>query len=221
MEKFSEPEILKAPLEQTLLQLKSIGAKDLFKFPFVTRPPLPAIKAALRHLTILGALEVNSRATLNMILESSEEMTSDPTKINQLGMLLAKVPLSPKFAKMLVVAAKYDVLDYSIMMVACMSVNEVFKDLPPTQSAAAQQSNRREEEEQAAELVTTLDLERQEKEERKRRRMEQEEAHERVRETRQSREKWTSEKSDCITYVKLMVDYFSWVNSNRPTLSTN
>jgi hypothetical protein len=34
-------------------------------------------------------------------------LTKDPTSINDLGSLLSKIPISPKFAKMLVVSSKY------------------------------------------------------------------------------------------------------------------
>jgi len=50
----------------------------------------------------------------------------DPTTINDLGHLLSKIPISPKYAKMLVVSAKYGLLRYAIMIVACMSVSEIF-----------------------------------------------------------------------------------------------
>jgi HrpA-like RNA helicase len=73
-------------------------------FPFVTRPPLTALITSLRHLTILGALEVDNRGDMDRILDLS--ITNDPTKLTDLGSLLAKLPLSPKFAKMLVVAIK-------------------------------------------------------------------------------------------------------------------
>ena len=53
-------------------------------------------------------------------------LTSDPTKVSKLGSLLSKVPLSPKFSKMLVVALKYGLAHYAIMMVACMSVAEIY-----------------------------------------------------------------------------------------------
>ena len=129
MDEFSEPEILKTPLDQTVLQLKSLGAKDLLKFPFVTMPPLAALRASLRHLTILGALEVNSRPDLDKLL-SCDAASSDPTDITQLGILLSKLPLSPKFAKMLIVSTKYQLLRYVIMIVACLSVAEIFRELP-------------------------------------------------------------------------------------------
>ena len=94
-------------------------------------PPVMPIKMALRHLTILGALEINDRSQTENLLgvkSHSGLLKSDPTTINKLGILLSKVPLSPKYAKMLVVASKYSVIRYTIMMVACMSVNEIFQE---------------------------------------------------------------------------------------------
>ena len=44
-------------------------------------------------------------------------------------MLLTKIPINPKYAKMLVVSAKYGVLRFAIMIVACMSVAEVFNQI--------------------------------------------------------------------------------------------
>ena len=130
MEKFSEAEILKTPLDQTILQLKAIGAKDILQFPFVTMPPQAALCAALRHLTILGALEVTDKVLRERVLDRNSKLSSDPTSINELGILLSKLPISPRFAKMLIVGAKYGVLKYTIMMVAALSVNEIFLELP-------------------------------------------------------------------------------------------
>ena len=55
-------------------------------------------------------------------------LKSDPTTINQLGILLSKIPINPKYAKMLIVSSKYNVLKYAIMMVACISVGEIFSN---------------------------------------------------------------------------------------------
>lgn len=44
MDEYSDPEIMKTPLEQTLLQLKAIGVEDLLRFPYVTKPPVMALK---------------------------------------------------------------------------------------------------------------------------------------------------------------------------------
>lgn len=111
-----------------MLQLKSLGATDLLQFPFVTMPPIPSLISSLRHLTILGALEVNKRSELNNLL--ALKVNTDTTLINELGTLLSKLPLCPKFSKMLVVSTKYNVLRYVIMVVACLSVPELFKEIP-------------------------------------------------------------------------------------------
>ena len=91
-------------------------------------PPIAALTASLRHLTILGALDVKNRKDLDSVL--SLNITRDTSTITELGTLLSKLPLSPKFAKMLVVSTKYGVLCYVVMIVACLSVSEIFKEIP-------------------------------------------------------------------------------------------
>ena len=53
---------MKTPLEQTLLQLKAMGVEDLLRFPYVSKPPSQAIKAAIRQLCILGAFDIDKGA---------------------------------------------------------------------------------------------------------------------------------------------------------------
>ena len=57
---------------------------------------------------------------------NDDVLSKDPTKVSKLGSLLSQIPLSPKFSKMLVVASKYKLAHYAIMMVACMSVAEIY-----------------------------------------------------------------------------------------------
>lgn len=134
---YSDPEILKTPLEQTLLQLKAIGVEDLLQFPYVTRPPIPAIKQAIRHLCIVGAFDISPQS--NIISRNAVEeylgnprdtfhlWTKDPTTINDLGVVLSKIPVSPKYGKMLVASHKYPgLLTYAVMIVACVSVPEIY-----------------------------------------------------------------------------------------------
>lgn len=148
---YSQPEILTTPLDQTMLQLKSVGVEDLVRFPYVTKPPLPSIQASIKKLTILGALKINKKILEdqnqnlfsfsiveqkrgiddileNTLFRSFESVGHDPTEITDLGVLLSKIPIEPKCAKLLVVASKYNLLHYAIMIVACMSVSELYDD---------------------------------------------------------------------------------------------
>lgn len=127
---------MKTPLEQTLLQLKAIGVEDLLRFPYVTRPPTAAIKQAIRHLCVIGAFDFKisdaahlvSRNDVDEYLQSGSSdtfhlWTRDPTTINPLGIVLSRIPVAPKFAKMLVASHKYEgIFGFMIMIVSCMSV---------------------------------------------------------------------------------------------------
>ena len=50
MEEFPDPEIVKQPLESILLQIKSIGFKNSYTFPFPTCPEDISIHQALQGL---------------------------------------------------------------------------------------------------------------------------------------------------------------------------
>ena len=141
-------------------------------------PPVMPIKMALRHLTILGALEIRDQGQTEALLgvkANSKLLNSDPTKINKLGTLLSKVPLSPRYSKMLIVASKYDVIRYAIMMVACMSVNEIFADPEAKKSEDLQGLENAEaglNEDIDPDLVTSLDIQRRDQINKKRRKLE-------------------------------------------------
>ena len=62
MEQYAIPEILRIPLDQTILQLKALGISDLWKFPFVSSPNMSQIKATLRELWVLNALELKDKS---------------------------------------------------------------------------------------------------------------------------------------------------------------
>lgn len=174
------------------------------------------IKMALRHLAILGALDIKDRDQTDNLLGVKNQaslLKSDPTNINKLGILLSKVPLSPKYAKMLVVASKYNVIRYTIMMVACMSVNEIFQE-PNAKVDEEKKEGNEDLDAQDPDLVTSIDINRQDHDMKKRRRIEKQMNHDRLKEIKAIRVKWESDKSDCISYAKLMVDYFAYVNKN-------
>ena len=172
-------------------------------------PPLPSLVSSLRHLTILGALDIDKRSELNDLL--SLKVKTDTTLINELGTLLSKLPLSPKFSKMLVVSTKYNVLRYVIMVVACLSVPELFKEIPQVEIDLP------EADEMDEDLTTAFDRQKIEK---KKKRLLKEAAHARMKLLREKRATWQNEASDCILYANLLVDYFNYIKeTSEPTSS--
>lgn len=130
--RFQAPAILSAPLEDLLLQMKHMGIHDVDAFPFPTPPPVAAVKKAQDLLLNLGALamsdsqrELSSMDVVDFIkkgrategLPGSAVVTQEEidrfllsqqskSHITELGALMAKFPLSPRFSKMLVVACR-------------------------------------------------------------------------------------------------------------------
>jgi len=87
LEERTTPEILRCDLSQSLLTMKARGVDDVLDFPFLDRPPREALGKALMHLFHLGALK------------------EDGT-ISELGLKIAKLPVSPTLGRILVEAAQ-------------------------------------------------------------------------------------------------------------------
>ena len=99
------------------------------------------------------------------------------------------------------------------MMVACMSVNEIFQE-PNAKVDEEKKDGNEDLDALDPDLVTSIDINRQDHDMKKRRRIEKQMNHDRLKQIKAIRAKWESDKSDCISYAKLMVDYFTYVNKN-------
>ncbi|XP_062506597.1 probable ATP-dependent RNA helicase DHX37 isoform X2 [Corticium candelabrum] len=123
---FARAEISGRPVDDLILQMKSMGITVVENFPFPTPPKDEAIKAAEQLLVNLGALK--------------EEKTSSGSVqriVTSLGLVMAKFPVSPRCAKMLTLGHQNGCLPYIIALVAALSVKELFMDsnLPTSTSA--------------------------------------------------------------------------------------
>lgn len=109
-DQFSRPEILRMPVESTVLTMKSMGIDHIVNFPFPTPPDRSALARAERLLVTLGALE------------------KDKKLVTQLGKTMAHFPLSPRFAKILIIGNQLECLPYVIAIVSALSVGDPFLD---------------------------------------------------------------------------------------------
>lgn len=122
--KFSPPEITRRPVDDLVLQMKSMRIDKVQNFPFPTAPETEQIKAAESLLLSLGAVrrvDAKSNRYKAMLKEKSPVITS-------LGEVMASFPVSPRYAKMLTLAQSYHVVPYAIALVAALSVDEIFVD---------------------------------------------------------------------------------------------
>ncbi|KAJ2678271.1 putative ATP-dependent RNA helicase DHR1 [Coemansia spiralis] len=105
--RFSEPEIMRMPIEGVVLQMKAMCLDNVVNFPFPMPPSRSALAKAERLLAWLGALD-------------------DRGRITDLGRLMSVFPVAPRFSKMLIVGQQHGCLPYIIAIVAGLSVGDPF-----------------------------------------------------------------------------------------------
>lgn len=113
---FTDPELLRMPIEGVVLQLKAMNLQHVVNFPFPTPPDRRSLVKAEKLLTYLSALSSSGQVT-------------------QIGQTMSVFPLSPRFARILLVGHLHDCLPYTIALVAGLSAAEVF--LPENQAVPA------------------------------------------------------------------------------------
>ena len=106
---FTDPEILRTNLASVILQAAHIGLGDLTKFPFLQPPDSRGIKDGLGLLTELGALR---------------ETTGSEVQLTKLGVALARLPIEPRFARMLLEAKHHDVVREVMVIVAGLTIQD-------------------------------------------------------------------------------------------------
>ncbi|CZT05495.1 hypothetical protein WAI453_004980 [Rhynchosporium graminicola] len=104
---FAEPEILRMPIEGVVLQLKAMNLQHVVNFPFPTPPDRQSLASSEKLLTYLSAL-------------------SPSGQITQTGSTMSIFPLSPRFARILLVGHLHECLPYTIALVAGLSAPDFF-----------------------------------------------------------------------------------------------
>ncbi|KAG5188228.1 hypothetical protein JKP88DRAFT_353468 [Tribonema minus] len=118
---FSPPEVCSLPLEDVVLQMKAMGIADVSNFPFPTLPSVQGLKAAHQLLQCLGALKDAPRTA-----KKGAKPAPDAGGVSALGRALALLPISPRYAKMLLLARQGGLLHHGIAMVAMLTERDPF-----------------------------------------------------------------------------------------------
>jgi ATP-dependent RNA helicase DHX37/DHR1 len=116
-DEFSQPEILRVPIEGVVLQMKCMHIDTVANFPFPTPPDRQSLKQAEKMLTYLGALEAPP---------NTAPLGTAGGGVTSIGRTMSLFPLSPRFSKMLVSSRRHGCLPYAIAIVSAMSVGDPF-----------------------------------------------------------------------------------------------
>jgi ATP-dependent RNA helicase DHX8/PRP22 len=106
MEDASVPEILRVNLAQVVLMLKGMGVHNPTKFDYLTAPNRQSLKKATQLLFALGALDKRMELT-------------------DYGKKMARLPLDPVYAHLLLQSANYGCTSEMLTVVAMLSAENI------------------------------------------------------------------------------------------------
>lgn len=107
----TEPEILRSEIISPVLMLKKLGVDDILGWHWLENPGQDALVASLQQLYSLGALDNAGRIT-------------------DLGEKMVILPVAPHLASVLIKAQEFNVLNDTIDIVSCLSVDNLLLTPP-------------------------------------------------------------------------------------------
>jgi ATP-dependent helicase HrpA len=126
---FTDPEILRTNLASVILQMTSLGLGNIEAFPFVEAPDQRNILDGVRLLEELGALSENSTQSQNK-------------KLTPIGQKLARLPIDPRLARMVIEAAKFGCLKEVMIITSALSIQDP-RERPSDKQQASDELHKR------------------------------------------------------------------------------
>ncbi len=120
---FTDPEIFRVSLATVILRMSSLGLGDVAEFPFIEPPGARAIADGYQLLHELNAID-------------------DERQLTKLGQELAKLPLDPKVARLLLAGKQYQCLTEIIIIASALSLQDP-RDRPAERREAADAAHQR------------------------------------------------------------------------------
>ncbi|NDC19717.1 MAG: ATP-dependent helicase, partial [Microbacteriaceae bacterium] len=106
---FTDPEILRTNLASVILQAAQLGLGDITKFPFLQAPDPRGVRDGLSLLAELGCLK---------------DPKSKEVELTGVGKALARLPIEPRFGRMLLESKKHDIVREVMIIVAGLTIQD-------------------------------------------------------------------------------------------------
>ncbi len=118
---YTDPEILRTNLASVILQMATSGLGEIRQFPFLEAPDKRQVNDGYKLLEELGAVD-------------------DKRRVTRLGRTMARLPLDPRLARMLVTAAELGSLAETLVIIAGLSIQDP-RERPQDKQQAADQAH--------------------------------------------------------------------------------
>lgn len=115
---FTSPEILRSNLAEVILRMISLSLGDVAAFPFIDPPAPKSIKDGFDTLLELGAI----RQTRGKNQGKGKNNTRTGYVLTPRGRIMARIPVDPKLARILLEADREGCLDEAIVIVSALCI---------------------------------------------------------------------------------------------------
>jgi ATP-dependent helicase HrpA len=110
---FTDPEILRTNLASVILQAAALGLGDIATFPFLQTPDSRGVKDGIDLLRELGAIQSTSAGS-----------GGTATKLTKVGHDLSRLPIEPRFARMVLESRQHGVTREVMAIVSGLTVQD-------------------------------------------------------------------------------------------------
>ncbi|WP_085284325.1 ATP-dependent RNA helicase HrpA [Colwellia chukchiensis] len=123
---FTDPEILRTNLATVILQMLALDLGEIANFPFVQAPDNRNINDGVRLLEELAAIDASSKGV----------------RLTAIGRSLAKFPVDPRLAKMILTAVDLGCIEQVMIIVSALSIQDP-RERPHEKQQAADEKHSR------------------------------------------------------------------------------
>ncbi|WLF85111.1 ATP-dependent RNA helicase HrpA [Moraxella sp. ZY210820] len=116
---FTEPEIKRTNLASVILQMQNLGLGDVNEFDFIEPPDYRLVNDGRKLLIELGALPSETKTQAKKNKKSGSFST-----LTKVGQMMAKMPIDPRLARMLVAGNHFGALSEILIIVSALAVQD-------------------------------------------------------------------------------------------------
>lgn len=116
---YTDPELKRTNLASVVLTMRAFRLGDIAAFPFIDPPDPRAVNDAVRLLHELGALKEAGKAGA-----AGRRPEDAPDELTRIGRTMARIPVDPRLARMLVEAPRHGCLTEVAIIVAGLAVQD-------------------------------------------------------------------------------------------------
>ena len=124
---FTEPEILRTNLASVILQMANLRLGSVDDFEFIEPPDSRLVADGHKLLNELGAItEKNDKVVSHTGTTNSKSKRQglDHLKLTRIGQHMARMPIDPRLARMLVAGSDFDCIREMLIVVAALAVQD-------------------------------------------------------------------------------------------------